>query len=174
MTILFVSLSWHPLLVTVWVSFLFLSLMACTQWPNSILLVWVVCHPSRTLPPKEPWQEPQNRYSPLPTTKPYLLTSDPWPHCAMYWLDTGWWGLGLARAFLPCMSKNLLAALSSSMVWRLACTSCSSFFDLLCELLFDFPLVLGADIYLLLGFILHSAHFLITLISYHITLSFLL
>ena len=77
------------------------------------------------------------------------------------------------RAFLPCMSKNLLAALSLAMVWRLACTAYRSFFDLLCELLFDFPLPLRADIYLLLGFILPLAHFLIALISYHITLSFL-
>ena len=46
-------------------------------------------------------------------------------------------------------------------------------FDLLCELLFDFPFLLGADIYLLLGFTLLSAHFLIPSISCHITLSFL-
>ena len=38
---------------------------------------------------------------------------------------------------------------------------------------FDFPLPLGADIYLLLGFTLFLAHFLIAPISYHITLSFL-
>ena len=157
----------------VWVPFLSLSLMVCTQWPSSTFPIWVVCHPSRTLPPKEPWQEPQNRSSPLPTTKPCPLTSNPWPHCAMYWLSTSWWGLGLALALLPCMSKNLLAALSSVVVWRLACTACYLFFDLLCELLFDFPHPLGADIYLLLGFTLPSAHFLITLISSHITLSFL-
>ena len=76
-TILFVSLPWHPLPATVWVPSLSLSLMACTQWPSSALPVQVVCHPNRTLPPKEPWQEPQNRSSPLPTTKPCPLTSDP-------------------------------------------------------------------------------------------------
>ena len=38
---------------------------------------------------------------------------------------------------------------------------------------FDFPFLLGADIYLSLGFILPSAHFLIVLISCHIILSFL-
>ena len=52
-TILFVSLSWHPLPATAWVPSLFLSLMACTKWPSSVLPVWVVCHPSRTLLPKE-------------------------------------------------------------------------------------------------------------------------
>ena len=77
------------------------------------------------------------------------------------------------RAFLLCMSKNLSTALLSAVVWRLACTACHSFFDLLRELLFDFSFPLGADIYLLLGFILPSAHFLIALISCHITLSFL-
>ena len=77
------------------------------------------------------------------------------------------------RAFLPCMSKNLPATLLFAMVWRLACITCCLFFNLLCELLFDFPLPLGTDIYLLLDFILPSALFLIALISYHITLSFM-
>ena len=72
------------------------------------LPVWVVCHPSRTLPPKEPWQKPQNRSSPLPTTKPCSFTSDPWPHYVMYWLGTGRWGLGLVRVFLPYVSKICL------------------------------------------------------------------
>ena len=57
-------------------------------------------------------------------------------------LCIGWWDLGLACAFLSCMS-NLLAAFSSVVVWRLVCIACRSFFDLLCELLFDFPLPLG-------------------------------
>ena len=82
---------------------------------SSVLPVLVVCQPSRTLPPKEPWQEPQNRSSPLPTTKPCPLTSDPWPHCVLYWLGTGWWGLGLARAFLPYVSKICL--LLSRSLW---------------------------------------------------------
>ena len=60
----------------------------------------------------------------------------------MYWLGIGWWDLGLACAFLSCMS-NLPAAFSSVVVWRLVWIACRSFFDLLCELLFDFPLPLG-------------------------------
>ena len=43
---------------------------------SSTLPVWAMCYPNRTLPPKEPWQEPQNRFSPLPTIKPCPLTSD--------------------------------------------------------------------------------------------------
>ena len=47
--------------------------------------------------------------------------------------------------------QNLSAALLFAMVWRLACTVCRSFSDLLYELLFDFPLPLGIDIYLLVS-----------------------
>ena len=47
-------------------------------------------------------------------------------------------------------------------------------FDLLCELLSDFPLPLGVGLYLILGLTFLSAHFLISLISCHINLSFLL
>ena len=54
------------------------------------------------------------------------LTSDPWPHRVLYWLGTGWWGLGLARASLPCMSKICL--LLMRLPW-LACTVSHSFFD---------------------------------------------
>ena len=77
---------------------------------------------------------------------------------------------------------SLIHVCPKSACWSFAChrlEAClhsllSVPFDLLCELLFDFPLPLGADIYLLLGFILLSAHFLITLISYYIALSLLL
>ena len=50
----------------------------------------------------------------------------------------------------------------------------SVFFDLLCGLLFDFPLPLGAGLYLILGLTFLSAHFLSALISCPITLSYLL
>ena len=54
------------------------SLMACTWWFPCFF--WVVCHPSRTFPPKELEREPQNRLSPSPhrQTIPFL-TSDSWP-----------------------------------------------------------------------------------------------
>ena len=52
-------------------------------------------------------------------------------------------------------------------------TCCSLVHRGLEVLLFDFLLPLGADIYLLLGFTLLSAHFLIAPISCHITLLFL-
>ena len=99
------------------------------------LPVWVVCHPSRTLPPKEPWQKPQNRPSPLPTTKPCSFTSDSWPHCVLYWLGTGWWDLGLARAFLPYVSKIYLPLSRSPWSRGLLAQPVVLYFDLLCELL---------------------------------------
>ena len=41
---------------------------------------WVACHPSKTFPPKELGQEPQNRLPPSPhcQTTPFL-TFDSWP-----------------------------------------------------------------------------------------------
>ena len=47
--------------------------------PTHHYFFWMVCHPSRTFPSKEPEQEPQNRFSSLPTVRPYPLTSDPYP-----------------------------------------------------------------------------------------------
>ena len=77
-TILFVCLPWHPYLLQCGYS---LSLSI----PHGMHLVvlthpyffWEICHPSKTFPPKEPEQESQNRFSPFPTAKPCLLTSDP-------------------------------------------------------------------------------------------------
>ena len=66
---------------------------------------WVVSHPSRTLPPKESEQEPQNKFSLLPTTRPYPLLSLTHDPPLMYWLGTGWGCLGLAFAPILCMSK---------------------------------------------------------------------
>ena len=55
---------------------------------------------------------PPNHTPPLP------LTSDPWPHHVLYWLGTGWWRLGLARASLSNLSKSLPAAHVSTATWR--------------------------------------------------------
>ena len=160
-----------PLPTIVW----FLS--PCPSWhaPSSsisALPVWVVCHPSRTLPPKEPWQEPQN----LPSLHHQTIPSYLWPMTSLHPVLAGY---RLVRsgpyACLPSICvQNLHAAHSSAMVWRLACTIYRPFFDLLCHLLFDFPLPLGAGPLLLLGFTFLLAHFLIALISCHVTLSFLL
>ena len=71
-------------------------------------LFWVVCHPSRTFPPKEFEQEPLNRLPVLPTLRSYLLlplTHDP---PLLYWLGIGWRCLGLVRAPFSCVSKACL------------------------------------------------------------------
>ena len=82
--------------------------------------------------------------------------------------------MGLTRAFLPYVSKVCLLLTRSPWSGGLPAQSTVRFFDLLCELLFDFPLLLGVGPLLLLGFIFLSAHFLIALISCHVILSFLL
>ena len=90
--------------------------------PTHLSLFWVVSHPSRTLPPKEYEQEPQNRPSLLPTTKPYPLlplTHDP---PLLYWLGTSWRYLGFAHASLLCTSKACLLLTH----WRLVCVFCHS------------------------------------------------
>ena len=64
--------------------------------------------------------------SPHHQTIPLLpLTSGPWPHHVLYWLGTGWWCLGLVRAFLSDMSKSLPAAHAFAVIWRLSvCVFC--------------------------------------------------
>ena len=71
----------------------------------------------------------------------------PRPHHALYWLGTGWWCLGLARAFIPYMFKTCL--LPIRLLWSGG--SLSVFFDLLCGLLFVFLLHSGAGLYLMMG-----------------------
>ena len=154
-TILFVYLSWHPFLLWYWCLLSPYPLWHAPSGSSSVLPVWVVCHPSRTLPQKEPWKEPQNSFSPLPTIKLCPFTSDPWPHCFLYWLGTGWWGLGLARASLPCTSKIYLLFMRLS--W-LVCTVCRPFLTIFW---FPFPLWLalfGAGPHLMVGFAFSSAH----------------
>ena len=48
--------------------------------PTHLSIFWVVCHPSKTFPPKEFEREPQNMLSPSShcQTIPFL-TSDLWP-----------------------------------------------------------------------------------------------
>ena len=73
------------------------------------------------VPPKRAWAGVANRYfslSPPPNHTPF--TSGPWPHHVLYWLGTGWWCLGLARASLSDMSKSLPAAHTSTVTWRLS------------------------------------------------------
>ena len=93
-TILFISLPWHPLPTTVWVPSLSLSLMTCTQWPNSALLVWVVCHPSRTLPSKSlgrnlkiglPLSPPPN-HALLPLTHDLTVSCIGWVQAGEAWV----------------------------------------------------------------------------------------
>ena len=71
---------------------------------HSYLFGWYVIQVGH-FPLKEPEQELQNRFSPFPTARPCLLTSNSWLHHLLYWLGTGWWCLSPTRASLPCISK---------------------------------------------------------------------
>ena len=119
--ILFVCLLWLFLPVTVCVLSLSLSLSLSHSMhlvvPTHPYFFWVACHPSKTFSLKEPEQEPQNRFfflSPQPDHALWLMT-----HYFLYWLGTGWWCLGLARA-----SPSSTAAHAFAMFWRLVCTFC--------------------------------------------------
>ena len=61
------------LFATVWVFSLPIPHGMYLVIPTHSYFFWVVCHPSRTFPPKELEQKPQNRLSPFPTAKPYPL-----------------------------------------------------------------------------------------------------
>ena len=98
------------------------AFLSTTVWvfsltiPHGILQVvlthpsffWMICHPSRTSPPKESERELQNRLSFIPIARPYFLLPLTYDPSLLYWLGTGWWCLCLARAPLPCMSKACL------------------------------------------------------------------
>ena len=66
-------------------------------------------------PKIDPFPSPHHQ-----TTPPLPLTSGPWPYHVLYWLGTGWWRLGLARASPLILSKRLPAAHVSAVTWRLS------------------------------------------------------
>ena len=147
-SILFASLPWHHFLLR---PGLFLSPYASWHAPNgfnSACLFWVVNHPSRTPPRKSLSQNHKNRISPSPHHQTMPSSPlNPRSHHALYWLGTGWWCLGLVCVFIPYVSKTCL--LPIRLPWSGGLPSV--FFDLLCGLLFVFPLFSGAELYLIMG-----------------------
>lgn len=99
-------------------------LKACTQrFPLKLASFGWSVIPAGRISQKGFGQEPQIDLFPSPhhQTIPLLpLTSGPWPHHVLYWLGTGWWCLGLARASLSGMFKGLSAAHASAVIWRLS------------------------------------------------------
>ena len=115
---------------------------------NSACLFWAVSHPSRTSPRKSLSRNLQNRFFPSPHHQ--TMTSDsltPQPHHALYWLGIGWWCLGLARAFIPYVSKTCLLPICLPRSGG----SPSVFFDLLYGLFFVFSLHSRAGLCLMMG-----------------------
>ena len=165
MTILFVSLSWHLFLL--WCGF-------SLPIPHGMHLVT----PTQLCP--FGWCVILAGHSPQKSPSRNLKIGFPlsylWPTTSLHPVLAGY---RLVRsgpcACLPSICvQNRSTAHLSVVVWRLAYTACHPIFNLLCEFLFYFPLPLGARPLLLLSFTLLSAHFLIALISCHVTLSFLL
>lgn len=91
--------------------------------PSQIAFFWWSIIPAGRTSQKRLEQGPKIDPFPSPhhqTTPPLPLTSGPWPHHVLYWLGTGWWRLGLARASLLNLSKRLPAAHVSAVTWRLS------------------------------------------------------
>ena len=93
---------------TVWVFSFYSPSRYVLSGSNSFFLLLVVCLPSRTFPPKEFEQEPQNKLPFLPTARPYPLLPLTHGPPLLYWLGTNWWYLSLMCAPLPCMPKACL------------------------------------------------------------------
>ena len=161
---MFVCLSWHLFLLR---SGFFLSPYPswhASSGSNSACFFWGVSHPSRTLPLKNLNRNLKNRFFPS-------LHHQTMP--CIGWVQAGdAWALRVP-SFHVC-PKSVCCSFACRGLEACLHNLSSVLFNLLCELLFDFPLPLGVGLYLILGLTFLSAHFLIALISYHITLSFLL
>ena len=101
----------------------FSTLKACTQWfPFKLASFgWSVILAGRTSQ-KGLGRSRKIDLFPSPhhqTIPPLPLTSSSWPHHILYWLGTGWWYLGLARASLSDVSKSLPTAHAFAVIWRL-------------------------------------------------------
>ena len=138
---LFVCLSWHPFLL--WSGF-FLSPYPSWHAPsgsNSACLFWVVNHPSRTLPRKNLSQNLKNRLFPSPHHQAMpseSLILDLTMPCIGWVQGGGAWALCMP-SFHMCPKSVCCSFVCHGLeacLHRLP----SVFFDLLCELLFDFPL----------------------------------
>ena len=169
--------------VTVWVLSLSIPHGIHLVIPTHPNFFWAVCHPNRTFPPKEPEQEPQNRFSPLPIARPCPLTSNPWPHHVLYWLGTCWWCLGLALASFLCMFKACMLLMRLPWSRGLSAHFASHFWLLMAWAVFWSPtfyalLPLGAGLCRIMGFPSFSLLFYffrsLVIISCHTILSFLL
>lgn len=137
----------------------------------------MVCHPSRTYPPKELRQEPQNRsfpFSPPPNYTPLYLLPLTYNLTTSYigWVQAGGaWALRVLP-FHVCSKSAYYSCVCCGLELRLY--SLPLFFVLLYGPFYNSLFPLGAGLHLILGFTFLLAYFLIAIMSYHITLLFLL
>ena len=111
---------------TVWVFSLLIPYGMHLVVPAHPYFFLVVCHPNRIFPPKEPEREPQNRFSPLPMTRPYSLL--PLTHNPPLLVLAGYRLVmfGPYTCSIPMYVQNLSAAHAFAGVWRLICVFCLS------------------------------------------------
>ena len=153
-SILFVCLPWHPFLLR---SGFFLSPYPSWHAPsgsNSTCLIWVVSHRSRTPPQKSLSWNLKNRFFPSPhhqTMPSKSLTPDLTMLCIGWVQVGGVWALRVP-SFHMC-PKSICCLFVCRGLEACLHSLPSVFFDLLCGLLFDFPLLLGAGLYLMMSLI---------------------
>ena len=138
---MFVYLLWHPFLLR---SGFFLSPYPSWHAPsgsNSAYFFWIVSYPSRALPQKNLSQNLKNRFFPSPhhqTMPSESLTLDLTMPCIGWVQAGGAWALCLP-SFHMC-PKSVCCSFVCHGLEACLYSLPSVFFDLLCELLFDFPL----------------------------------
>ena len=143
-----------PFLATVWVPSFFLSLMACTQWLQLSFFRLGDVSSQQDTSLKRALAGTSKQVFPSPhhqTMSPYLLTHDLTASCI------GQVQAGKAQALYVPFFHMCPKSVCCSFVCRdlEACLHSlpSVFFDFLCELLFDFPLLLEAGPYLIMDLI---------------------
>ena len=94
--------------------------------PTHPYFFWVTCHPSRTFPPKEPEQEPQDRFFSSPHCQ--IMPSYLWPMTSPCPVLAGYRLViyGPCTCFTFMYVYNLSAVHAFTVVWRLVCTVCRS------------------------------------------------
>ena len=137
-------------------------------------LPWCRCHPSRTYFPKELGQEPQNKSFPLsppPNHTPLPLTHNP-TTSHIGWVQAGNAWASLVLSLLVCPKSTCCSCICLGLE---ACLhGLPPFFVLICGLFYNSLLTLGAGPPLILGFTFLPTYFLIVIMYFQITLSFLL
>ena len=116
-----------PLPATVWVLSLSIPHDMYLVVPTYPYFFWVVCHPNRTFPPKEPEQESQNRFFPSPYCQ--TMPSYVWPMTSPHPVLTRYRLVmpGPCTCFTSMYVQSLSVAHALTVIWRPVYTFYRSF-----------------------------------------------